>query len=167
MVAEVTISFRSGRRGSRRLTQQKVDIETALVRFIDDDRVVALEQRIALRFGEQDAIGHQLDVGIRRHLVRETYLVSHGLAERAIQFLRDAGGYGAGGNTPRLCVPDQAVDAALKFQADFRQLRGFARAGLAADYDDLVVVDSARDFRPHRHHGQLVRVGWHRQIGKP
>lgn len=37
------------------------------------------------------------------------------------------------GQAARLGVADQAMHATPEFEADFRQLRGFARAGLAAD----------------------------------
>ena len=63
IVAEVTITFRSGRRGriSLQVAEQEIDVQAALVRLVDDERVVGVEQRIALRLGEQDAVGHQLD----------------------------------------------------------------------------------------------------------
>ena len=42
IVAEVTISFRSGRCGSSclQVAEQEIDVEAALVRLVDDDRVV-------------------------------------------------------------------------------------------------------------------------------
>jgi hypothetical protein len=65
IVAEVMITFRSGRFGSSVLevAEQEIDVQAALVRLVDDQRVVLAEQRVALRLGEQDAVGHQLDVG--------------------------------------------------------------------------------------------------------
>ena len=36
------------------------------MRLVDDERVIGLEQRVGLRFGQQDAVGHQLDAGPRR-----------------------------------------------------------------------------------------------------
>ena len=52
IVAEVMISFRSGRRGRIRVhvAEQEVDVQRALVRLVDDDRVVArssLSRRIS------------------------------------------------------------------------------------------------------------------------
>ena len=41
------------------------------MRFVNDDAVVFREQRIALRFGEQDAVGHQFDVSFRAAAVVE------------------------------------------------------------------------------------------------
>jgi hypothetical protein len=45
------------------VAQQKIDVEAALVRLVDDDGVVGLEQRVGLRLGQQDAVGHELDRG--------------------------------------------------------------------------------------------------------
>ena len=68
IVAEVMISFRSGRRGQQPLevAEQEVDVEAALVRLVDDDRVVAAQQPVALDLGQQDAVGHQLDAACPR-----------------------------------------------------------------------------------------------------
>ena len=52
---------------------------------------------------------------------------------------------GARGDAARLGVADQAVEAAAEFEADLRQLRRLARAGLAADDDDLMLLDGCRD----------------------
>ncbi len=45
MVAEVMMTFRSGRRGSSgfQVAEQEVDVEAAFVGFVDDDRVVAFQ----------------------------------------------------------------------------------------------------------------------------
>ena len=66
MVAEVMISLRSGaaRQQPLQVAEQEIDVEAALVRLVDDDRVVRAQKRIALRLGQQDAVGHQLDVGL-------------------------------------------------------------------------------------------------------
>ena len=83
------------------------------MRLVDDDRVVTLEQRIALRLGKQDAVGHQLDIGIGRHLVGKAHLVTDCLAERRFQLLRDTRGHRACGDAARLRVADQAIHATL------------------------------------------------------
>jgi hypothetical protein len=43
------------------IAQQEIDVEAALVRLVDDDRVVGAERAIGDGLGEQDAVGHQLD----------------------------------------------------------------------------------------------------------
>jgi hypothetical protein len=63
MVAEVMTTLRSGRRGQQLLevAEDEVDVEAALVRLVDDERVVAAQVTVALQLGEQDAVGHHLD----------------------------------------------------------------------------------------------------------
>ncbi len=63
------------------VAQQEIDVETALVRLVDDERVVGAEQAVALRLREQDAVGHHLDVGVGRDAVGEAHLVAHGMAD--------------------------------------------------------------------------------------
>jgi hypothetical protein len=43
------------------VAQQKVDVQAAFVRLVDDDGVVGLQQRVGLGFGQQNAVGHELD----------------------------------------------------------------------------------------------------------
>ncbi len=136
------------------------------MRLVDDQRVVGVQQPVALGFGEQDAVGHELDVGVGRQLVGEAHLEADGVAERGFQFLGDARGDGARGDAPRLRVADQAGDAALQLEADLGQLRGLARAGLAADDDDLVGGDGARDLLAPGDDRQVFGVSRLRQIAQ-
>ena len=46
------------------------------MRLVNDERVVGQQQRIGLRLGQQDTVGHQLDRGIARQLVLETHFVA-------------------------------------------------------------------------------------------
>ena len=59
------------------IAEQEIDIEAALVRFIDNDRIVCQQLRIALGFCQQDAVGHELDVRIRTHLIGKAHLVAY------------------------------------------------------------------------------------------
>ena len=52
----------------------EVDVEAALVRLVDDDRVVAAELAVTLHLGQQDAIGHHLDQGVATGVVGEAHL---------------------------------------------------------------------------------------------
>ena len=90
------------------VAEQEVDVQAALVRLVDDQRVVGAQQRVALRLGQQDAVGHQLDRRTRLQPVLEAHLVADHLAQRRVQLLRDALGHAAGGDAPRLGVADQA-----------------------------------------------------------
>ena len=74
------------------VTQQEVDVEAALMRLIDDDRVVSLEQRIMLRLGEQNAVRHQLDQRIGRGAILKTHLDADPFADTCVELF---------GHTPR------------------------------------------------------------------
>ena len=144
------------------VAEQEVDVETALVRLVDDEGVVGLQQRVGLRLGQQDAVGHELDRRVLAQAVVETHLVAHHLAQRRLQLLGNALGHAGSGNAARLGVADQAATlagrviafASSEGQGDLGQLGGLARAGLAADDDDLVLLQRGHDF---------VAFGRHRQ----
>ena len=78
------MTFRSGRRGQDPLevAEQEVDVEAALVRLVDDDRVVAAQQPVALDLGQQQAVGHQPDERVLARAVAEAHGVADRLAER-------------------------------------------------------------------------------------
>ena len=145
------------------VAEQEVDVQAAFVRLVDDQRVVGAQQRVALRLGEQDAVGHQLDRGAALQPVLEAHLEADDLAERRVQLLGDALGDARRGDAPRLRVADQpaaaGTDAATQLERDLRQLGGLARAGLAADDDDRVLAHRPRDLVPPRRDRQRRRVG--------
>jgi len=90
----------------------------------------AFSSRSALGFGEQDAVGHELDVGVGRQLVGKTHFVAHGLGRAGFHsWAMRAATVRASAMLRRLVWPIQAGDAALQFEADLGQLRGLARAG--------------------------------------
>ena len=64
-------------------------------------------------------------------------------------------------------MADQAELAAADFQADFRQLRGFTRAGLTGDDQHLVLVQRVFDLIALGGNRQAVVVANHRQAGAP
>ena len=43
------------------IAQQKINIQTAFVGFIDDQSVIAIEKTVMLNLRQQDTIGHQFD----------------------------------------------------------------------------------------------------------
>jgi hypothetical protein len=146
------------------IAQQEVDVEASLVGLVDDDRVVLLEQSIALCFGQQDAVGHELDAGVGAGAVAKANLESHGLADGCFQLLGDACGHGSRCDPPRLRVADHPARTPAEFQADLGQLGGLARAGLPAEDYHLVGGDSLGDLVFHLHDGQVERVGGAGQV---
>ena len=138
------------------VAEQEVDVEAALVRLVEDQRVVAQQPAVALDLGQQDAVGHQLHQRAVAGLVGEADGVADRVAERRVQLVGDALRDGARGQAARLGVPDRAADAAAELEADLGQLRGLARAGLAGDDDHLVGRDGG---------GDVVALGADRQVG--
>ena len=60
------------------------------MRFVDDDRVVGVEEAITLCLGEQDAVGHQLDQAFRPAVILEAQFVTHELPQRRLELFGDA-----------------------------------------------------------------------------
>ena len=125
------------------------------MRLVDDQRVVISQQRVAVDFRQQDAIGHQLDAGIGRHLVIKAHLVADRSAQLGFQFKCDARSHRPRRHTARLGMADAAMNNTPQRQTNFRQLRGLARAGFAADDDHLILADGARQFLALAHHRQV------------
>jgi len=46
------------------MAEQKINIQAAFVRLVEDDRVVFREGGVALGFRQQNAVGHHLDVSL-------------------------------------------------------------------------------------------------------
>ena len=139
--------------------QEEVDVEAPLVRFVDDDRVVRGEERVALRLGEQDPVGHQLHERVGLRVVGETDLVADRLARRRPELLRDPRRDRARGDAPRLRMPDEPTVGPAQREADLRQLRRLARSGLAADDHDGVGGDRRGDLVGPLRDRQLGRIG--------
>jgi len=140
------------------VAEEEVDVEGALVGLVDDDRVVAGEQRIALDLGEEDAVRHELDQRVPGDEVGEAHLVADGPTQLDAELLRDALRDRPGGDAAGLGVADQAGDAAAQFEADLGDLGGLARPGLAGDDHDLVVADGGGDLRAPGRDRQFLRV---------
>ncbi|MNO58181.1 hypothetical protein D3C76_487340 [compost metagenome] len=140
------------------VAEQEVDVQAALVGFVDDDRVVAFEEAVVLGFGQQDAVGHQLDQGVGVALVLEAHLVADQPAQGRAQLFGDPRGNAAGGDPAWLGMGDQAMAATAQLQADLRQLGGLARAGFAGDHQHLVLGQGLLDFVTLGSDGQAVVV---------
>ena len=140
------------------VAQDEVDVQAALVRLVDDQRVVPVELAVPGQLGQQDAVGHQLDQRVVRGHVGEPHLVADGLAQRAAQLLGDPLGDRPGRQAARLGVPDLAADAPADLQADLGNLGRLARAGLPRDDHHLVVADRLGDVVLALADGQLGRI---------
>ena len=158
------LQVRALRQHALQVAEQEVDVQRALVRLVDDDRVVALEQRVLTRLGEQDPVGHELDVGALGDLVGEADLEADRFADLRAQLARDARRHGARRDPARLGVADEPRRAAPGLEADLRQLRRLARARLAAHDDDLVLLERLENRLATLDDGQVVGVGRDRGV---
>ena len=61
------------REDPREVAEQEVDVEAALVRLVDDHRVVAAQQAVALDLGDEEAVGQQPQAGLRPRAVGEAH----------------------------------------------------------------------------------------------
>ena len=145
------------RQKSFEVAEQKIDVQTALMRLVNDQRVVIFQQWIAVYLREQYAVGHQLDAAVRRYLVVKPHLVADHSAQLGFQFKRDARCDRTRRDTARLCVADDARYTAPEHQADLRQLSSFSRAGLTAHDHDLVFRNHTRQILAFLHHRQIGR----------
>ena len=147
------------------VAEEEVDVEAALVRLIDDDDFVLREVRVGKGFGEQHAVGHQLDDGGVAGFFVKTHLVANGITERRIELLGEARGDAARGDAARLGVGDGAACAKAEGETKLRQLCCFPRTGFAADDDDLMLADKAEDVVFRGKNGQVGAEFWLRQRG--
>ena len=147
------------------VAEEEVDVQAALMRLVDDQRVVLRERRVALGLGEQDAVGHQLDVARRTRTVGEADLEPDRAAELGLQLVGNARGGGARRDASRLGMADQPLDSPAEPEADLRQLRRLARARLAANDHNLVVADRAGDLVALRADGEFGRELGPREVG--
>ena len=139
------------------VAQQKVNVQTALVRLVNDDGVVSLKQRIVLGFGQQNAVGHELDArGFAQPILKPDF-VAHHFTQWGLQLFGNALGHRTGCNTPWLCVPDKStslnrLSARLltqllrQRQDHFGKLRGFTGTGFTTHNDHLVGLQRRHDF---------------------
>ena len=128
------------------VAEDEIDVQAALVGLVDDQRVVAAQQPVALDLCEQDAVGHHADQRRVRHVVGEAHRVPDRRTHRAVEFVGDALGNGACCDAARLGVADHTVHATASFEAQLRQLGALARPGLAGDDHHLVRGDDLEQF---------------------
>ncbi|KPY95200.1 putative periplasmic protein kinase ArgK and related GTPase of G3E family [Pseudomonas syringae pv. spinaceae] len=158
---------RAARQQGFQVTEQKVDVQAALVGFVDDDRVVALKKAVILGFGQQDTVSHQLDQGVAVALILETYLITDQRPQRRADFLGNPAGHAACGDPARLGMADQTVLTATDFQADLWQLRGFTRTGLTGNDQHLMLEQRFFDLVALGGDGQIVVITHRRHAFAP
>ena len=127
------------------IAEQEIDVETALMGFIDDDRVVAVQKPVMLDLRQQDAVGHHLYPGLLRSVVGKANLIPDLLAGLLSDFLGNAGRHAACGNSARLGMTNQPPDTPAAVHTDFRDLCGFTGTGFPGNDYHLMVFDGLPD----------------------
>ncbi len=116
------------------VAEQEVDVQAALVRLVDDDRVVAAQQPVVLDLGQQQPVGQDAHPRVARRAVVEAHRVADLTPERHVHLERDPLGHGPRRDPPRLRMSDRG---AAQLDAELRELRRLPRPRLARDDDDL------------------------------
>ncbi len=111
----------------QRQRQPEVSGQVALVELVEQDRAHAFQQRVVLQHAGEDALGDDLDAGVRPDLVLETDAITHRLADRFPQLLGHEAGGRARGHPARLQHHDAAARKPRCGQQRQRHLRGLAR----------------------------------------
>ena len=157
--ADDQLQVRPGGQQVLQVAEQEIDVQAALVRLVDDERVVAFESRVLAGLGKEHAIGHELDQGIGGGPVVEADL--GGDPVRGADLLGQPVGHGQGGDAPRLGAADQPGRAAAGLEAHLGQLGGLAAAGVADDDEHRVVANGGDDIvapLAHRQGGGIGKV---------
>ena len=144
------------------------------MRLVNNQCVIGLQVRVALGFGQQNTVGHELDRCVFGQSVLKANFVAHHIAQRRFKLLGNPFCYRRCSNPPRLGVSNQlsftrrvVALAAPQGQCNFGQLGGFARARFTADDDHLVGGNGGGDFVASRRNGQRFREGnIKHQVGK-
>ena len=116
------------------------------MRLIDNDGVVAAQQRVRRQFGEQEAIGHEHQARRIRHLIREAHSEADAAAGLLSQLIGHPRSQRARGEPPWLRMRDDTGHSTAQFKTVLRQLCAFAGSGLAGDDEHLALVEGAQDF---------------------
>ncbi len=147
------------------VAEDEVDVQAALVRFVDDERVVAEQLPVALQLGEQDAVGHHLDQRAVAGRVGEAHLVADRGTQLGAEFAGDPLRDGARRDPPRLGVPDLPGDPPAELEADLGELGGLPGARLTGDDHHLVIPDGRGDLVLALADRELRRVAQHGHAG--
>ena len=151
--------FRALRQQLLQVAEQKIDIDATLVGLVDNQRVVVGQKAVTVNFRQQNAVGHHFNQSIFLHPIGEANLITDQLANFRVQFLRDARRDAARRDTARLSAANGAVNAAFELKTNFRQLRGFPRAGLATDNYYRVRSDGCLDLLAPIGDWQIITEG--------
>ena len=115
--------------------------------LVDDQGVVFIQPGIMLGFGQQNAVGHDLDQGPIGGLIGKPDLVTHRRADDRPQLGRYAAGDGHRRDPARLGAADPAVPAQPGGHAHLGDLGGLTGAGGPGNNDHRIFPNGGDDIR--------------------
>ena len=102
------------------VAEQEIDVETALVSLVDNQRVVTRQGAVVLNLGKQDSVGHHLDQRGVADPIGETNRVPNEATEFGAEFVGHAFGNRSCRDPTRLGMANESRHAATKFETQFR-----------------------------------------------
>ena len=118
--------------------EDKIDIQTALMRLIYHDNGILAEPWVELELLQENPVGHNLYLGFRRGMIFKPHLVAHRIAERNLQLMCNKFADGKRCNPPRLGNADHTGLRIARLMQNNRQLGCFSRSGRAFDNNNLM-----------------------------
>ena len=127
------------------IAEEKVDVQTPLVGFVDDDAVVAGQAPVAANLREQQSVREQLHPRCIADRLGEAHGVADGSTEGNLELFGDPRRHRSRGQAPGLRMADHPPLTEPRGEGDLRQLGGFSRARLPGHDDNLVVYQRIAD----------------------
>ena len=141
------------------VTEQEVDVQRALMCFIQDQHRVGPQHGVALNLGKQDAIGHELHARVTVRVIAEAHLAPDLAPPGHTKFFSHALGHTHRRHSPRLRAADLAANiVTLHLQAHLGQLRRLARSCFTRQNHHLMITYRRNDLLTAGRDGQVSRV---------
>ena len=140
------------------ITENEIDVQAALMRFIDDQRVVLHQHAILLDFGQQNTVRHQFDQRVVTDLIGKADFIADRVAKRGVQLIGNTVRHRTRRQTSRLGVADHAFYPAAKLHADFWDLGGFTGTGFPGNDHHLMVANGVKDIVFFLTDRQILRI---------
>ena len=145
--------------------QQKVNVQTALMRLVHNNGVVAHQQRIVRKLRKNNSVSGHAHQCARVRALFKTDLITHQCSKRHAKFHRQARRRGARCNAARLRVRNFTRHAAANFQQHLGQLRGLAAAGFGLHHHNLIATQRSKNVLARRRNRQRLWIFQRRNTG--
>ena len=130
------------------IAEQKVNVEAAFMRLIQNQGMILAQIRIMLRFRQKNPIRHELQARIRPGFFLKAHLVTHQTSQVAVQFLRHSAGNGSSSQPSGLGAPYSAPHLPGKLHGHFRELGSLTGSRLPHYDNDLVLPHCRQNIIP-------------------